>query len=59
MPTKLPFVLGFDFSGVVSKVGSSVKSIKEGDEVFGRSPNMGAYAEYVAVPETKATKKPK
>jgi NADPH:quinone reductase-like Zn-dependent oxidoreductase len=55
---KLPAILGFDFSGVITSTGKSVTSFKEGDEVFGRATNQGAYAQYVAVPQGYLTKKP-
>lgn len=46
-------VLGSEFSGDVEAVGKAVKSFKPGDPVFGYvGQNMGAYAEYICVPET-------
>ena len=47
----LPRILGWDFSGVIEKVGNKVTTFKAGDEVYGR-PDItrnGTYAEYVAV----------
>ena len=45
-------VLGSEFAGVVAAVGAQVTRFKPGDEVFGyRGANMGAYAEYVCLPE--------
>src|SRR5579871_4019777 len=46
-----PLILGWDVSGVIEKVGSSVSHFKIGDEVYGRpDPSRnGTYAEYVAV----------
>ena len=44
--------LGIDFAGTVEGVGPSVKQLRVGDEVFGGG--SGAYAEYVAVPESKS-----
>jgi NADPH:quinone reductase len=46
-----PMVLGYDFSGVVDRVGAGVTTVSEGDEVFGFLPysgsnNFGAFAEY-------------
>ena len=50
-----PYVPGWDLSGVVEAVGSSVSAFDPGDEVFGlvRMPDPGeTYAEYAAVPAT-------
>ncbi|HET6255201.1 MAG TPA: NADP-dependent oxidoreductase [Puia sp.] len=57
----LPRILGWDFSGVVEKVGSQVKEWKVGDEVYGR-PDLtrnGTYAEYVAVRAGEIARKPR
>ena len=57
----LPFILGWDVSGVVESVGSGVTGFKPGDEVYGR-PDLarnGAYAEYVVVKESEIARKPK
>jgi NADPH:quinone reductase-like Zn-dependent oxidoreductase len=57
----LPRILGWDFSGVIEKVGSSVKEWKVGDEVYGR-PDLtrnGTYAEFVAVRAGEIGRKPK
>src|SRR5215831_12808947 len=48
----LPFVIGQEGAGIVSAVGSDVKSVKIGDKVAWTSV-LGAYAEYAAVPEDK------
>jgi NADPH:quinone reductase-like Zn-dependent oxidoreductase len=56
----LPRILGWDFSGVVEKVGSEVTAWKAGDEVYGR-PDLtrnGTYAEYVAVRADEIARKP-
>jgi NADPH2:quinone reductase len=45
----LPFVLGQEGAGVVSAVGSDVKSVKTGDHVAWTSI-LGSYAEYAAIP---------
>ncbi len=58
---QLPLILGWDVSGVVEEVGRGVKRLKKDDEVYGR-PDIardGAYAEYVAVPETLLAIKPR
>ncbi len=45
-------VLGSEFSGEVEAVGTAVTRFRPGDAVFGyRGPLMGAYAEYLCVPE--------
>lgn len=56
-----PFVLGWDVSGVVEKVGFGVTTLKEGDEVYGMPwfPRAaGAYAEYVTAPARQFARKP-
>lgn len=57
----LPFILGWDVSGVVESVGSGVHGFKPGDEVYGfpDSSRNGAYAEYIAVNESKLAHKPR
>jgi NADPH:quinone reductase len=58
-----PMVVGYDFSGVVDKVGAGVTAVAVGDEVFGFLPysgatRQGAYAEYVVCAATGLAKKP-
>jgi NADPH:quinone reductase-like Zn-dependent oxidoreductase len=56
----LPRILGWDFSGVVEKVGNLVTAYHPGDEVYGR-PDIarnGTYAEYVAVRAGEIARKP-
>ncbi|EXB82596.1 Quinone oxidoreductase-like protein [Morus notabilis] len=63
----LPTVPGYDVAGVVVKVGSQVKNIKEGDEVYGDihekaldgPKQFGSLAEYTAVEEKLLALKPK
>lgn len=58
---KLPFVPGWEFSGVVELAGAAVEDFKPGDEVFGfiRFPEAaGCYAEYVAAPVSQIAHKP-
>lgn len=60
-------VPGYDVAGVVVKVGSQVKSLKEGDEVYGNinekalegPKQFGSFAEYTAVEEKLLALKPK
>ncbi|XP_076933288.1 2-methylene-furan-3-one reductase-like [Bidens hawaiensis] len=63
----LPITPGHDVSGVVVKVGSQVKTLKEGDEVYGYinekaldgPDQLGTLAEYTAVKEKLLALKPK
>lgn len=60
--TPLPFVLGFDVSGVVEETGDGVTLFQPGDEVFGmpRFPHpAGAYAEYVTAPARHFAPRPR
>ena len=57
-----PMILGWDISGIITQVGSSVSNFIKGDEVFGmiNFPGHGkAYAEYVAAPADQLAVKPK
>jgi NADPH:quinone reductase-like Zn-dependent oxidoreductase len=57
----LPFILGWDVSGVIEAAGAGVTQWKPGDEVYGRpdSARNGTYAEYIAVKEGELARKPK
>lgn len=63
----LPVIPGLDVAGIVVKVGSEVKALKEGDEVYGdvnekaldKPTKFGTLAEYVAVDEKLLALKPK
>ncbi len=57
---QFPVILGFDVSGIVEAVGSSVTGFKTGDAVFGMVDikKGGAYAEYVTVVATNVAHKP-
>ncbi|KAG6495566.1 2-methylene-furan-3-one reductase-like [Zingiber officinale] len=62
----LPTIPGYDVAGIVVKVGSQVKILKEGDEVYGdinektlESPKQsGSLAEFTAVEEKLLALKP-
>jgi NADPH:quinone reductase-like Zn-dependent oxidoreductase len=55
-----PYILGRDFSGVVSKVGEGVSDLRVGDEVFAVCDvgQEGAYAEKIAIKAAIVAKKP-
>src|SRR5256884_1744388 len=63
VPLPLPFIPGWDVSGVVEAVGSGTTKFKKGDEVYARpdvaAHGAGAYAEYVVAKETETAFKPK
>lgn len=45
-------ILGSEFAGEIDAVGPEVRLFKKGDPVFGYvGQNMGAYAEYICMPE--------
>src|SRR5512146_2020436 len=56
-PTKLPFIVGQEGSGVIEKVGSDVTSLKAGDRVT-YTGLQGAYAEKSAVAADRLVKIP-
>jgi NADPH:quinone reductase-like Zn-dependent oxidoreductase len=58
---KLPFVPGWDVSGVVEALGSGASRLKPGDAVYGRTDlaREGSYAEYMAARESEIALKPK
>jgi len=57
---KLPYVLGRDFSGVVSALGAGVSDLAVGDAVFGVTDQgiEGCYAEKIAIKAAIIAKKP-
>jgi NADPH:quinone reductase-like Zn-dependent oxidoreductase len=57
---KFPYILGRDFSGVVSTVGTEVTDLAVGDAVFGVLDQgiEGAYAEKIAIKAAIIAKKP-
>src|ERR1700693_3536201 len=57
---RFPYILGRDFSGVVSAVGEGVRDLGIGDEVFAVCDvgQEGAYAEKIAIKAAIVAKKP-
>ncbi len=57
---RTPFVLGHDVAGVVTRVGSAVRDLQVGDEVFARPRDLriGTFAEYIAIAEDDVAPKP-
>lgn len=56
----MPLILGNDFSGVITQVGSKVTKFKVGDEIYGRATKsrIGTFAEYIAIDESAIALKP-
>ncbi len=57
--TRLPFIPGSDFAGVVEKAGSKITKFKTGDSVFAYTElkDGGGYAEYAVATEAEAALK--
>jgi NADPH:quinone reductase-like Zn-dependent oxidoreductase len=57
----IPFIPGWDVSGVVQSVGKSVTAFVVGDSVFSRPDiaRSGTYAELIAVRESEVARKPR
>ncbi|AZI59127.1 NADP-dependent oxidoreductase [Nakamurella antarctica] len=60
LPYTLPWIVGYDVSGVVTEVGSGAHGFAVGDEVFARANGMqaGTMAEFSAVKATDLALKP-
>lgn len=63
MPIEMPVILGWDVSGVVEKNGFGASRFELGEEVFAYARRKiiknGTYAEYICLPESFLTYKPK
>ncbi|OAL23820.1 hypothetical protein AYO22_06139 [Fonsecaea multimorphosa] len=57
---EFPYKIGYDCSGVVTEIGSGVKRIRVGDEVYARLPEVdrGAWSEYAKCAEYYVARKP-
>src|SRR4051794_33588425 len=55
-----PFVLGHDVAGVVTRVGSAVRDVSVGDEVYARPRDLriGTFAQYIAIDRDDVGPKP-
>nr|WP_248287214.1 NADP-dependent oxidoreductase [Massilia antarctica] len=60
LPYRLPLIMGNDVAGVVVKVGSRVRRLKVGDEVYARpdKDRIGSFAEFIAMNESDVALKP-
>ncbi|MFD9651398.1 NADP-dependent oxidoreductase [Streptomyces mirabilis] len=57
---RLPFVLGHDVAGIVTQVGSAVRDLTVGDEVYARPRDLriGGFAEFIAIDQDDVSPKP-
>ena len=57
---KKPFVLGHDVAGVVTEIGSAVRDLSVGDEVYARPRDLriGGFAELIAIDQADVALKP-
>ena len=57
----LPLIMGSDFAGTITAVGSAVHDYAVGDAVFGRvqKDRIGTFAEYLAVDQGDIARKPR
>lgn len=60
LPYELPWIVGYDVSGVVVEVGPDARGFSVGDEVFARADSMqaGTMAEYAALKPSDLAIKP-
>jgi NADPH:quinone reductase-like Zn-dependent oxidoreductase len=61
LPYRPPFILGHDVAGTVVRVGSKIRKLKPGDDVYARPRDgrIGTFAESIAVNEADVALKPK
>lgn len=60
LPYQLPWVVGYDVSGIVVECGSDVTDFRVADEVFGRADSFqaGTMAEFAMIKQTDLAIKP-
>lgn len=58
-PHTMPFIPGWDASGIVEAVGSGVTNFRKGDEVYTSTLRDGMYAEYAIFAETETALRPR
>lgn len=58
LPFTFPTTLGNEIAGTVEAIGDGVTDFAVGDEVFGSTGPIGAFADYAAIPAASAAKKP-
>lgn len=60
IPISFPYIMGYDVSGVVLKVGDKVSKFNKGDKVYSRPNQMqaGSIAEYIVIKEEELALKP-
>lgn len=57
---RFPYIIGYDVAGTVVEVGTDVQTLKVGDEVYARLPEIhrGSWAEYAKSTEAFIALKP-
>lgn len=57
----MPLILGSDFAGIITDVGTDVTKFKTGDKIYGRvqKNRIGTFAEYIAVDQGDIALKPR
>lgn len=58
---KMPLIMGSDFAGIITEVGTNVSNYQVGDAVYGRvqKDRIGTFAEYITVDQGDIALKPR